>query len=485
MPEEIAFARRRPARRYHLPRVDGAFAAALLISFLLVVPPVLLGWSLARGDDYIGIVLAVLAGGVASMIVTFLAARAWLRFSPSDRLFADATITGWLRTYRAERQVARAREIFDDPNIAPIELHVDRLVTIAHSLEARDARTHRHSIRVAMRAAATAKELGLDADEIARVRAAAKLHDIGALNVPNWVGATNQERAEVARAGASLLGFTGDRELVSAIRHQHELYDGTGTPDGLKGAAIPLTARIIAVADAYDLAAAERGQRSALAELREGAGSRFDPDVVDALAADAMSNPTAALRGAVSGAFPRAAQGAADLVRGTASVAAAASIATTAVVAGGAGVQPAKHDGRADVQAATVASAAPVALRSGAGGSSGSGGSRKHDTSKAKSDAPGADRQEPGSNPAAGDAPGSGHLGGSGGDDGSGGGSTHADKPAADPVKDLTDNVSDTVDSTTQTVDDTVQGVVDTVDDTVKNTTDTVNGVVGGLTGNK
>lgn len=490
MPEQIAFARRQPARRARPPRVDAAFATALLISLVLVVPPAFLGWSVAGADGYAGIVLAVLVGSVASVLVTFLAARAWLRFSKSDRLFADATLTGWVRVRRAQRQVARARDVFDDPNVAPIKLHVDRLVAIAHSLEARDARTHRHSTRVAMRAVSVAKQLGLDSDEVARVRAAAKLHDIGALHAPSWASASDAERAEVAIAGASLLEFTGDRELIATIRHQHERFDGAGTPDGLIGAAIPLPARIIAVADAYDLAVREKGQRDALKQLTEGAGSRFDPAVVDAVTADAGSNPTAAIRGALSGAFPRAAQSAADLLRGTASVAAAASIATTAVVTGGVGVETIDHGERGESRSSAV-----VAGTAAAGGGETAGGQRGNSGDRDGKSGSGDSRRssEGESQPSNSDSPAAGQRSSGAGnrateaDAGSSGSGTNADKtlPSATPVKDLTDTVTETVDNTTQTVDDTVQGVVDTVDDTVKNTTQTVDDVVGGLTGNR
>src|SRR5690349_20850586 len=113
MPEEIDFAKQRATRRYASPRVDGAFVVACLISLLLVVPPALIGWQVAQLNSNAGIVLALLAGSAASVVITFLVARAWLRFSRSDRLFSDASITGWFRTNRARRQVAHAREVFD------------------------------------------------------------------------------------------------------------------------------------------------------------------------------------------------------------------------------------------------------------------------------------------------------------------------------------------------------------------------------------
>lgn len=118
MPEEIAFGKRRTDARNASLRVDGSFVVAALISLLLVVPAVAVGWSVGKAGGAAGFGMAVAAGSLVSVIVTFLAARAWLQFAPGDRLFADATLTGWIRRGRAERQVAAAREVFDHPDVA-------------------------------------------------------------------------------------------------------------------------------------------------------------------------------------------------------------------------------------------------------------------------------------------------------------------------------------------------------------------------------
>ena len=137
MPEEIAFGKRRKDARHAPLRLDGSFVVAALISLLLVVPAVVVGWSVGKAGGAAGFAMAVAAGSVASVIITFLAAGAWLRFGPGDRLFADATLTGWVRRGRAERRVAAARQVFDNPDVASIELHVDRLIAISRAVEAR------------------------------------------------------------------------------------------------------------------------------------------------------------------------------------------------------------------------------------------------------------------------------------------------------------------------------------------------------------
>ncbi len=486
MPEEIAIAKRRPSSRRSPLRADGALAVAVVISLLLVVPPALLGWRVGQSEGYGGIVLAVLAGSVLSVLLTFLASRAWQRFAPGDRTFADATVSGWLRRARGEREAARARKLFADPNVAAIDLHVDRLTAIARALEARDSRTHKHSSRVAMRAAAIAHELDLGPDEIQRVRVAAKLHDIGTLRTPLFVGATHEDRVAVAIAGGELLEFTGDRELVKAIRHQQERFDGSGAPSALAGAEIPLVSRILAVAEAYDLAATSSGQAAALKLLREGSGEAFDPHVVDAFNASTLASPTAAIRGALSAAFPRAAQGVGELLRGTASVAAAASIATTAVVAGGAAVEREVQNSKGAgalataTQTVTDQTAADREDRN----------QRSADDRNAKKDSTstGADgnQQTADDQTAAENKDGGKNHGGNSdpGSRGSGSGTQSGADAAPGAVDQVTGTLDKTVSDTTNTLSTTVGGVGETLDSTTGVLGDTVGGVVGGLTGN-
>jgi hypothetical protein len=466
MPEEIAFARQRQQTRRNSFRADGSFAFALAISGVLLLVPALVGWNVGKIGGAAGLALAVLAGATISVLLTFTAARAWLRFSKSDRIFPDATLTGWIRRARAERSVAHARELFSDPSVAPIELHVEKLIALANSMEARDARTHRHSRRVALNAVAAGEELGLSETELTRLRAAAMLHDLG----------------------PDLIEFTGDREMISALRHQEEHFDGSGEPDRLRGERIPLMSRIIAVANEYDLVAREQNQAAAFAALAAGEGSRFDPIVVEALIAAAQASPATALRGAFVGAFPRAAQGAADLLRGSAGVVAAASIATTAVVAGtAASTPPQKHSSQSAGQ--TSAAAASAGAVAGSQTSTG----KKQASGQGRDSAPTSEHgtaknttEKHSSTPTTGGTKGADAAPSSSTETKSGGGeSTPQKKSTPTPVQDLTQGVDDTVDNTTQTVGGVVDDVTKTVDDTVNNTTGTVNGVVGGLTGKK
>lgn len=169
---------------------------------------------------------------------------------------------------------------------------------LADMVDLRDPYTHGHSQRVANYAAMIAKRLGLSADEIEVVRAAARVHDIGKIAVPDRVllkpdRLTNAEYEEIQQhqeVGARLLerfpDFRNGREYVWA---HHERPDGHGYGRGLRGSQIPLGAAIIAVADSFDAMTSDRPYRAALplekavAELRRHRGRQWEPRVVDAL----------------------------------------------------------------------------------------------------------------------------------------------------------------------------------------------------------
>jgi hypothetical protein len=131
------------------------------------------------------------------------------------------------------------------------------------------------------------------------VRKAAALHDVGKICVPDCIlrkeGPLSSEEQEMIRAhavvGAWMVASVGNTDVISAVRHHHEHWNGAGYPDGLSATDIPLFARVIAVADAYDAITSTRPYRAgssrdeAVAELRAMAQTQFDPDVVEAFVA--------------------------------------------------------------------------------------------------------------------------------------------------------------------------------------------------------
>lgn len=168
---------------------------------------------------------------------------------------------------------------------------------LAQVLEARDSYTRGHSERVARYARGTGEVLGLDRKTLQVLEQASLLHDIGTIGVRDSVlhkpGALDdEERVAIERhptIGDDILHpVVFLREALDIVRHHHEHWDGTGYPAGLKGEDIPLVARIVAVADAYDAMTSNRPYRhaiprqEALAEVRRKAGIQFDPAVVEA-----------------------------------------------------------------------------------------------------------------------------------------------------------------------------------------------------------
>ncbi len=167
---------------------------------------------------------------------------------------------------------------------------------LAQVVDQKDGYTTGHSRLVSEQAVLVAEKMGLEKKEIDKIRTAALLHDIGKLAIParilNKPGRLTKEEEKIVRghskAGEKLLRHVkGFETVVPIVRAIHERWDGKGYPDGLAGGKIPLGARIIAVVDTYWAVCSDRpyrrklGQKEAIKELKEGAGSQFDPKVVE------------------------------------------------------------------------------------------------------------------------------------------------------------------------------------------------------------
>ena len=173
---------------------------------------------------------------------------------------------------------------------------------IANAVDAKDVRTHQHSMRVAEYSALIAEEMKIfkwwhKNKTIENIKKAAQLHDIGKIAVPdsvlNKVGRLSDDeyakmKSHVTRGAEILKDFTLIENVEVGAKYHHERYDGKGYPDGLKGEEIPLFARIIAVADAFDAMTSNRVYRNhmdtdyVMTEMERGRGTQFDPDALDA-----------------------------------------------------------------------------------------------------------------------------------------------------------------------------------------------------------
>jgi HD-GYP domain-containing protein (c-di-GMP phosphodiesterase class II) len=171
-----------------------------------------------------------------------------------------------------------------------------RLRGLVTALETRVPGSAAHGRRVAAQSGLVAARLGLEPCEIARVGRAARVHDVGKIIVSPEIlekpGSLSRcEFAEIERHsvfGARLVDSLDDPAMTAIVRHHHERIDGSGYPDRLRGAQIPLGARIVAVLDTYDALTSNRPYRCALAQyvaisiLIEEAGSTLDREVVAA-----------------------------------------------------------------------------------------------------------------------------------------------------------------------------------------------------------
>ena len=178
------------------------------------------------------------------------------------------------------------------------EVITQSMMTIVNTVDAKEEYTRGHSSKVSEYSAALAKELGMKEEEVWNIRYAALLHDIGKVCIPDTIlnkkGPLTDEEFEIIKqhtvVGSEILkDITLIPEADSAIKYHHERYDGKGYPDGLAGEEIPLTARIIAAADAYDAMNNKRVYRNRLTpseileEFRKGIATQFDPVVAQAL----------------------------------------------------------------------------------------------------------------------------------------------------------------------------------------------------------
>jgi len=178
-------------------------------------------------------------------------------------------------------------------------LHMRTIEALALAIEAKDQMTHSHLQRVRVYAVEIGRELGLDENELNALRAAAVLHDIGKLAVPEHIlskpGRLTAEEFEKMKihpvVGAEILEQVQfPYAVVPIVRAHHEKWDGSGYPQGLKGEEIPVGARILSVVDCLDAVASDRKYRKALAleeamaVVAAGAGTQYEPRIVEILA---------------------------------------------------------------------------------------------------------------------------------------------------------------------------------------------------------
>ena len=200
-----------------------------------------------------------------------------------------------LLQHRSQRQVVQLSGEFHRASQLA-KLHSSVIASFAMAIDAKDQHTHGHTERVRETASLIGQEMGLSDDELQALETAAMLHDIGKLAVPDYILSkpdqlTEEEMKKVQThtlVGAAILEpVQFPWPVIPTIRSHHEWHDGAGYPDGLAGDQIPLSARILAVADVYDALLSHRPYRpamtvqEAIAFMRERSGTQFDPEVLN------------------------------------------------------------------------------------------------------------------------------------------------------------------------------------------------------------
>ena len=225
-----------------------------------------------------------------------------LMLSGANRLFgwqySMLVMPGIILLYRSYHlYLGRLEE--EKTHVAEVaDLHLRTIEALALAIEAKDDTTHSHLRRVQVYAMEIAKELGLSQEDVRALEAASLLHDIGKLAVPEYIinkpGRLTKEEFEKMKVhpvvGAEILECVQfPYPVVPIVRSHHEKWDGSGYPDGLKGEAIPIGARILSAVDCLDALASDRQYRralpldKALEEVVKLSGTAYDPVVVEVL----------------------------------------------------------------------------------------------------------------------------------------------------------------------------------------------------------
>ena len=176
------------------------------------------------------------------------------------------------------------------------QVYVDAITSLAGAVEAKDPYTHGHVSRVKDLSSRIGRAMKLGQDKIENLEYMALLHDIGKIGIADTIirkdGPLDSEELDIMQQhpviGSKIMADTISlKKMALGARYHHENFDGTGYPDGLKGSQIPLEARIISAADAYDAMTSDRPYRkglsheTAMEELNKGRGTQFDPEVID------------------------------------------------------------------------------------------------------------------------------------------------------------------------------------------------------------
>jgi hypothetical protein len=280
-------------------------AQVALATVLVSGVPTALAWYLRASGVVSSLALCVVLGMAASLCASYVGCLVWeKRPGSEDLLFSELMVWGFIHRLRTQRRLGSAIDMVGPMSAArrrsldglSVEEQAKQLAQLVSGMETRDPYLHGHSRRVARYSWMIAARMGLPREQLARIRTAAAIHDVGKVQTPKAIlhkpGRLTDAEFDVIKrhpgVGARMAAALHDPRLTAMVRHHHERLDGTGYPEGLRGEDIPLGARIIAVADTFDAITSSRPYRPASAHkkaidiLKEEAGTRLDPAVVRA-----------------------------------------------------------------------------------------------------------------------------------------------------------------------------------------------------------
>lgn len=279
----------------------------------------LLRWAKERGDQTPFILMTGNADLNSLADALNLGAQRFLQ-KPFHAMALTDTVQEVIRSSRLQRQNehlrqelshynARLRQEVVEANIQNQRLFYATLTSLSNAIDARDAYTCAHSSQVSRLSLALARAMNLTLEQQNAVEIAGQLHDIGKIAIPEHIlQKPSRLSAEEFRcimehpvsSARILQPLPGFEEILPAVRHHHERYDGTGYPAQLQGATIPTLARIVSVCDTWSAMRTDRPYRGAMpveeamAVIRQEQGKQFDPEVAEAFLALVKQNAAAA-----------------------------------------------------------------------------------------------------------------------------------------------------------------------------------------------
>lgn len=197
-----------------------------------------------------------------------------------------------------EKTIEQVSEELKNTQAKLEQAYLDTIETLRYTVDAKDSYTKGHSERVSEFSVLIGKQLGISSDDMYALRIGGLFHDIGKIGIPDYIltkkdKLTDEEYEQIKKhplIGEQILSnATIFSDIIPIVKYHHERFDGNGYPEHLKGEAIPLLARIVSVADAFDAMASRRPYRNnveinkIIEEISKNKNTQFDPAIADAL----------------------------------------------------------------------------------------------------------------------------------------------------------------------------------------------------------